>query len=292
MYIIEVKRCFYSRVGVWLNRIILGVQYDGSSWKGWQTQPSGQTVQDKLESALQQFTQKKISITSAGRTDSGVHALEQIVHFDTALSRENFSWVRGLNSFLPSSIAVRWSHKLTVPADSIEDSMDFFHARFSAICRTYYYFLYTDPVRSPILEGKAGWVFKSLTLEQMRRAALPLIGTQDFSAFRAAECQARSPIRTMEEICIDQYDNLFTFKFRANSFLHHMIRNIVSSLVYVGSGKKEPEWIVDLIKKRDRSYAAPTFMPDGLYLAQIAYDAKWQLPQQSSAPFYFLNCLV
>lgn len=274
-----------------MNRIVLGVQYDGAPWQGWQTQPSGKTVQDRLESALQKFTQEKISTTSAGRTDSGVHALEQIVHFDTTLSRESFSWVRGLNSFLPPSIVVRWSHELSESSKiATTSSKIFFHARFSAIYRTYYYFLYAHPVRSPILQGKAGWVFKPLELALMRRAALSLIGTHDFSTFRTSECQAKSPIRTMEEVCINQRGCLFIFKFCANSFLHHMVRNIVSSLVYIGNGKRDPEWIAELIRQRDRGCAAPTFSPDGLYLAQVAYDPKWKLPQESYIPFNFLNC--
>jgi tRNA pseudouridine38-40 synthase len=261
-----------------MKRIVLGVQYDGTPWQGWQTQPSGKTVQDRLEAALQKFTQGPVATTCAGRTDSGVHALEQVVHFDTHLSREIFSWVRGLNAFLPSSIAVRWAHELPVAAEN--NAEDNFHARFSATARTYHYVLYNNPVRSPLLEGKAGWVFRPLDVELMRQAAAHLIGTHDFSAFRAIECQAKSPVRSMDQISIERRGDLIVFTLRANAFLHHMVRNIVGSLIYAGNGSKAPDWIADLLLQRDRSQAAPTFMPDGLYLAQVTYDQKWQLPQQ------------
>ncbi|SDY42821.1 tRNA pseudouridine38-40 synthase [Collimonas sp. OK242] len=266
-----------------MKRIVLGVQYDGTPWQGWQTQPNGKTVQDRLEAALQKFTQGPIDTTCAGRTDSGVHALEQVVHFDTPLSREIFSWVRGLNAFLPSSIAVRWAHELSAPAEGdVADrgAGDQFHARFSATARTYHYLLYNNPVRSPLLEGKAGWVFRPLELDLMRQAAAHLVGTHDFSAFRAVECQAKSPVRTMEEVRIERRGDLIVFSLRANAFLHHMVRNIVGSLIYAGNGSKPPEWIAELLLQRDRGLAAPTFMPDGLYLAQVAYDPKWRLPQQ------------
>lgn len=265
-----------------MKRIVLGVQYDGSPWQGWQTQPNGKTIQDRLEAALQKFTQCAIGTTCAGRTDAGVHALEQVVHFDTELSRESFSWVRGLNAFLPSSIAVRWSCELHVIAQE-NNILDQFHARFSATARTYHYLLYNHPVRSPLLKGKAGWVFRPLEVGLMREAATHLIGTHDFSAFRAVECQARSPIRNMEEIRIERRGDLIVFSLRANAFLHHMVRNIVGSLIYTGSANKPPEWIADLLQQRARSRAAPTFMPDGLYLAQVTYDPKWQLPQQPAA---------
>lgn len=263
-----------------MKRIVLGVQYDGTPWHGWQTQPSSKTVQDRLESALQKFTLTAVDTTCAGRTDSGVHALEQVVHFDADLSRESFSWVRGLNAFLPPSIAVRWSCELPQVSDASPEHQ--FHARFSATARTYHYLLYNNPVRSPLLEGKAGWVFRALDVDLMREAAAYLVGTHDFSAFRAVECQARSPVRTMEDIRIERRGDLIVFSLRANAFLHHMVRNIVGSLIYTGSASKPPEWIADLLQQRDRSRAAPTFMPDGLYLARVAYDPKWQLPQQQA----------
>jgi tRNA pseudouridine38-40 synthase len=257
-----------------LKRIVLGVQYDGTSWRGWQTQPGGGTVQDTLEAALAKFALTEISTTCAGRTDAGVHALEQVVHFDTPLERELFSWVRGVNAFLPPSIAVRWAHGIAPGPD------DEFHARFSATARTYHYLLYNHPVRSPLLASRAGWVFRPLQVEPMRRAAEFLLGTHDFSAFRAAECQARSPVKTMREIAIERHGNMIVFTVRANAFLHHMVRNIIGSLIVVGNGNHQPEWIGEILAGRDRSQAAPTFMPDGLYLGKIEYDAKWGLPQE------------
>jgi tRNA pseudouridine38-40 synthase len=255
-----------------LKRIVLGIQYDGMSWRGWQTQPGGGTVQDTLEAALRKFSLTDIRTTCAGRTDAGVHALEQVVHFDTELERELFSWVRGVNAFLPASIAVRWASEVR------HDPHDEFHARFSATARTYHYVLYNHPVRSPLLFGKAGWIFRPLEIEPMRAAAACLLGTHDFSAFRAAECQARSPIKTMHEIRIERHGELLVFTLRANAFLHHMVRNIIGSLIVVGNGNQPPEWVKEVLEGRDRSRAAPTFMPDGLYLGKIDYDKKWELP--------------
>jgi tRNA pseudouridine38-40 synthase len=253
-----------------LKRIALGIQYDGADWRGWQTQPDGHTVQDRLQAAIQDFTQQCITVMCAGRTDAGVHAIEQVVHLDTELERLPVSWVRGVNSYLPPSIAVRWAHE--VPRE--------FHARSSARARCYRYLLYNHPVRSPLWRGRAGWVFRSLALEPMRQAVQYLIGEHDFSAFRAAECQSITPVKTMQEIRIEQRGNLFLFEFRADAFLHHMIRNLMGSLISVGKGDQPPEWLNALLAGRDRRRAAPTFMPDGLYLARVIYEDKWGLPQQ------------
>lgn len=260
-----------------MKRIVLGVQYDGALWHGWQTQPDGHTVQDRLEVALERFAQASISTTCAGRTDTGVHALEQVVHFDTELDRESFSWVRGLNAFLPPSVAVRWACEVA------PDGLDLFHARFSARARTYHYVLYNNPVRSPLLAGKAGWVFRPLDIERMRGAATHLIGTHDFSAFRAAECQAKSPVKTMYDIGVERHGDLIIVTLRASAFLHHMVRNIVGSLILVGNGNQSAEWLRQVLEQRDRARAAPTFMPDGLYLAKIDYESKWGLPQEAAS---------
>ncbi|HCY62022.1 MAG TPA: tRNA pseudouridine(38-40) synthase TruA [Oxalobacteraceae bacterium] len=264
-----------------MKRIALGIQYDGASWHGWQTQPDGHTVQDQLESALWKFARTDIDTICAGRTDTGVHAIEQVVHFDTEVEREAFSWVRGVNAFLPPSIAVRWACE--VPADAQGEG---FHARFSASGRTYHYLLHNHPTPLPLLAGKAGWMFRPLALAAMREAASHLQGTHDFSAFRAAECQAKSPVRTMQRIEITQRGELITFSLTANAFLHHMVRNIVGSLIAVGTGKQPPDWIRQVLEGRDRSRVAPTFMPDGLYLAKIDYDPRWGLPQETIQPFW------
>lgn len=233
-------------------------------------------MQDVLEAALERFALVPIKTTCAGRTDAGVHALEQVVHFDTELERDMFSWVRGVNAFLPASVAVRWAAGVGAAGG------EGFHARFSATARTYHYVLYNHPVRSPLLAGRAGWVFRPLELEPMRQAARHLLGTHDFSAFRAAECQAKSPVKTMEDIRIERHGELIVFTLRANAFLHHMVRNIIGSLIVVGNGNQRPEWLAGVLSGRDRSRAAPTFMPDGLYLAHITYDKKWNLPQESA----------
>lgn len=263
------------QIEVDVKRIVLGVQYDGASWRGWQTQPSGGTVQDTLEAALKRFALVDLATTCAGRTDAGVHALEQVVHFDTGLDRDMFSWVRGVNAFLPSSIAVRWA------CEPHSDGQHEFHARFAATSRTYHYVIYNHPVRSPLLSGKAGWVFRPLQVEPMRAAAAHLLGTHDFSAFRAAECQAKSPVKAMQDIRIERRGDLIVVTLTASAFLHHMVRNIVGSLIVVGNGNQHPDWMAEILASRNRSLAAPTFMPDGLYLAKIAYDPKWQLPQET-----------
>ena len=263
-----------------LKRIALGLQYDGSGWQGWQTQPHGQTVQDALEKALASFSQQSISTTCAGRTDAGVHALSQIVHFDTDVIREPFSWVRGVNAFLPPSVAVQW-------ATEVEGGEQGFHARFSATARTYHYLIYNHTVRSPLWERRAGWVFRPLDAAAMESAAQALLGEHDFSAFRAAECQANSPVRTMHRIQVRRSGDLIAVTLTANAFLHHMVRNIVGSLLQVGNGNRPEAWIGELLAGRDRELAAPTFSPDGLYLAKVDYDARWGLPEiDADLPFF------
>lgn len=259
-----------------MKRIVFGLQYDGGPWQGWQTQLHGLTVQDQLQTALQKFSCEVQHCHCAGRTDAGVHALEQVVHFDTATVRTDTAWVRGVNAFLPDSIAVRWAAQLpaTVP--------DGFHARFSARARTYHYVIYNHPIRAPLLSSRVGWVFRALDEKAMQAGADCLLGTHDFSTFRAAHCQAKSPLKTMRRITVARRGELIVLTFEANAFLHHMVRNIVGSLVYVGTGKQAPAWMATLLAGRDRSQAAPTFAAHGLYLAEIDYDAKWELPQSAT----------
>ncbi len=260
-----------------MKRIVLGIEYDGSPWKGWQTQPSRNAVQDVLEAAMARFCGQQIGTHCAGRTDAGVHALEQVVHFDTELARADVSWVRGLNSYLPPSIAVRWAAQFAHPQGEA------FHARYGATGRSYHYVVYNSPVRSPLLQGRVGWVFRPLDAQRMHEAAQHLVGTHDFSAFRAAECQSRSPERDMHEVRVVRHGELVVFTLRANAFLHHMVRNIVGSLVQVGTGARPIDWPHELLVGRDRRLAAPTFAPDGLYLARVDYDAQWDLPRQPAA---------
>jgi len=225
-------------------------------------------VQDVLQAALAAIAGEPIAATGAGRTDRGVHARGQVAHFDTSAVRPDSAWVRGVNSFLPQSVAVLWARPVEAE----------FHARFSAIARTYRYRLINRPVRPALAARYAGWYHAPLDLEPMRVAARALLGEHDFSAFRAAECEAKTPVRTVHSISVEQDADRIEFVLRANAFLHHMVRNIVGCLVYVGAGKQPPGWIAELLASRERSKAAPTFAPEGLYLERVEYEARWQLP--------------
>jgi tRNA pseudouridine38-40 synthase len=266
-----------------VTRIVLGVQYIGTGWNGYQKQPERNTVQDRLEMALEKFACTPLATTCAGRTDTGVHAIEQVVHFDTDLVRPTQAWVRGVNTFLPDSIVVRWAKEVPLGEDGLE-----FHARFSARSRTYHYVLYNHPTPSALLSNRAGWMFRPLDVERMIDAARHLIGTHDFSAFRASSCQAKTPVKDMHEVRIERHGDIIVFTLRASAFLHHMVRNIVGSLVYVGLGRQEPDWMREVLESRSRDVAAPTFMPDGLYFAKIEYDPSWKLPQEAVAPLPWL----
>ncbi|TEA70349.1 tRNA pseudouridine(38-40) synthase TruA [Allopusillimonas ginsengisoli] len=249
-------------------RVALGLAYDGSPWLGWQTQPGGRTVQDTLESALSRFLARPASTICAGRTDTGVHAFTQVVHLDTDVVRRPESWVRGLNALLPDSIAIQWAQPVS----------DEFHARFSATARTYIYVIRNARVRSPMSHGKVGWVYHALQLDRMRNAAQRVVGKHDFSSFRSSECQAASPVRELAALDVEQCGEYFFFRFTANAFLHHMVRNLMGALVYVGQGKKDAEWMDELLAARDRCRAAPTFSPHGLYLAHVQYPVQFGLP--------------
>jgi tRNA pseudouridine38-40 synthase len=254
-------------------RLALGVSYNGQAYQGWQSQPSGLTVQDRLERALAQFTTTPVSTLCAGRTDAGVHGLMQVVHFDTPLNRDPFSWIRGTNTFLPADIAVQWAR--AVP--------DAFHARASAIARRYAYALLESPVRPSVDAGRVGWVFRPLNGDAMRQAARHLLGEHDFSSFRASACQALSPVKTLTRIDISRRGAYWRFEFEASAFLHHMIRNIMGCLVLVGQGLQPPDWMQAVLAARSRDAAAPTFSPDGLYFLGPVYDAHWGLPERTPA---------
>jgi tRNA pseudouridine38-40 synthase len=225
-------------------------------------------VQDALEAALAAIADTPVSTTAAGRTDRGVHAALQVVHFDTEAKRPASAWVRGVNALLPDAVAVLWSHE--VP--------DEFHARYSARSRTYRYSLLNRRVRPALSAHYAGWFHLPLDVQKMREAAALLEGEHDFSAFRSSECQAKTPVRTIHALKIRKRGERIEFIVRANAFLHHMVRNLVGTLVYVGKGKQPPDWVTELLRSRDRARAAPTFGPEGLYLETIEYEAKWGLP--------------
>lgn len=244
-----------------LNRIALGIAYDGRPWQGWQKQPHGQTVQDTLERALQAFVGAPVSTVCAGRTDTGVHGLNQVVHLDTDVHRATESWVRGTNAHLPDSISVQWAQ--AVPAE--------FHARFSATARAYTYVILNTRVRHPLWQGRAGWVFQPLNIEAMQQAARCLLGEHDFSSFRSSQCQAKSPVRTIHKLDITQQGLRIVVQLRANAFLHHMVRNIMGALVQVGQGRETLDYVAKVLEARDRTQGAPTFSPDGLYLTDVTY---------------------
>ena len=257
-------------------RLALGVSYSGQAYSGWQSQPSGNTVQDRLEAALAQFCAAAAPVNTlcAGRTDAGVHGINQVVHFDTPLQRDALSWVRGTNTFLPPDIAVQWAR--AVP--------EHFHARGSAIARRYAYVLLESPVRPSVEAGRVGWVFRPLDGPAMEQAAAHLVGEHDFTSFRASACQAKTPVKTLQPVRISRRGPYWRFEFEANAFLHHMIRNIMGCLVQVGQGLQPAAWMREVLEARSRDAAAPTFAPDGLYFLGPVYDPHWQLP--SHAPAY------
>lgn len=251
-------------------RIALGLEYDGSAFCGWQTQPSGCGIEDALERAIAQVGGGHADVVAAGRTDTGVHAIEQVVHFDAPATRPMTAWIRGVNAWLPGGVAVLWA----CPTDPS------FHARRSALGRSYRYVLLNHPVRPALLRGKVGWYHRALQADRMERAARALIGEHDFTAFRAAECQAPSPVRVLRRASVSRRGDFVVFEFEANGFLHHMVRNLVGSLLFVGEGKRPEQWIEELLAGRDRSLAAPTFEAAGLYFVRASYGEQWHLPQR------------
>lgn len=255
-------------------RLALGLEYDGRAFHGWQTQPGGDTVQDALEAALSRIAARPVRVLCAGRTDAGVHATAQVVHFDTDAERPDEAWVRGVNALLPAGVAVRWGRRVD-PG---------FHARFAARGRRYRYLLLARAQRPGLWAGRVGWFHRPLDLAAMQDAAGRLLGEHDFSAFRAAECQARSPVKHLREARVTRRGDLVCFDFEASAFLHHMVRNLVGSLVYVGKGAHPPAWIETLLAARERRLAAPTFAADGLYLAGVTYEPHWGLPPDPPLP--------
>jgi tRNA pseudouridine38-40 synthase len=236
-------------------RLALGISYQGQAYAGWQSQRGGNTVQDQLEAALSEFAAQPVSTVCAGRTDAGVHGLMQVAHLDTELHRSEHAWVRGTNRFLPTAIA-----------------------------RRYAYCLLESPVRPSVEAGRVGWVFRPLDAQAMQDAAQVLIGEHDFSSFRAAECQARSPVKQLTHIHISRRGAYWRFDFQGNAFLHHMIRNIMGCLVLIGEGRRPAHWMAEVLAARQRSAAAPTFSAAGLYFVGPIYEAHWGLP--SDVPAY------
>ncbi|MBC7625569.1 MAG: tRNA pseudouridine(38-40) synthase TruA [Aeromicrobium sp.] len=258
-------------------RVALGLEYRGTAYCGWQSQLSACGVQDFVEKAIAVFLGTSVRVICAGRTDTGVHARAQVAHLDTDIDRTEQSWVRGLNTNLPSDIRVLWAKKF---ADLLgQRDEECFHARFSASARAYQYLLLNDPVAPGIDAANVGWFHAPLDAVSMQTAAAYLLGEHDFSAFRAAECQAKTPIKVMHAAAVRRLGAIIIFDFRASAFLHHMVRNIVGSLVYVGAGKQDATWFAHVLASKDRARCAPTFSPNGLYLTSVEYDEIWQLPK-------------
>jgi len=251
-------------------RIALGVAYEGSSFCGWQSQPNQCGVQDALELAIKSIAKHEVKVHAAGRTDSGVHGLGQVVHFDTQVNRPISAWVRGVNAHLPATVRVEWAHVID----------EEFHARFSAHARSYQYLLYNATVAPALMSTKAGWFHLPLNVEAMAEAAKYLVGEHDFSAFRASECQAKSPIKHLYVANVKAHDQYIIFEFTGSAFVQHQVRNMIGALVYVGKGAHTPQYLQELLHKKDRTISPPTFSPAGLYLTHVKYDEKWDLPNQ------------
>jgi len=255
-------------------RIALGVEYDGQPFVGWESQIDQRTVQSELQSALSKVADQPIRVVCAGRTDSGVHATGQVVHFETSQVRPERAWTLGTNKYLCAPVGVQWS--AIVPPH--------FHARFSARCRHYRYFILNRRTRPGLLHGRVAWVPQRLDVGAMQQAAEYLLGRHDFSSFRAAGCQANSPHRTVHAIRVERHADFVVIDITANAFLQHMVRNIAGTFCLIGSGKQPAIWIEHLLQERDRRQAGMTMSPAGLYLVAVDYPDVYRLPRVSSLP--------
>ena len=254
-------------------KLALGISYRGTAYRGWQSQSEGPTVQGCVEQAVSRFADCRLATVCAGRTDAGVHALNQVVHLDTPVQRDLLSWVRGSNRYLPADIAIQWCS--AVDAD--------FHARFSAVGRRYRYVLLESAVRPALEHAAVGWVFRPLDAAALRAGADLLVGEHDFSAFRSSQCQARSPVKQLRSIVIHRHGAYWRFDFEASAFLHHMIRNIMGCLIAVGNGTRPVRWVREVLDSKDRRLAAPTFSAAGLYFIGPQYEARFDIPEHTPA---------
>lgn len=257
-------------------RIALCVCYDGSNYHGWQHQEEVSSVQQAVEHAVSRVANHPVTVICAGRTDAGVHATGQIVHFDTDADRTERSWVFGTNTNLPADISISWA-KQTTPD---------FHARFSAVSRTYRYIICNQATRLGIFHKAMTWHYKSLDVERMQAATPYLLGEHDFSAFRGAGCQANHAVRTIHDLTVKKQGRLIVVEVTANAFLLHMVRNIVGVLIAIGEGEQQPEWALDVLRTRDRRCAGMTSSPHGLYLVNVEYPEYFDMPKQAKGPFF------
>jgi tRNA pseudouridine38-40 synthase len=257
-------------------RFALGVEYDGSSFLGWQRQREGRTIQATLEDALSQVADHDVRVVCAGRTDTGVHATGQVVHFDSHASRTGANWLRGSNANLPPDISVQW----------IKPAGGEFHARFSAVRRHYRYIIYTHPARPALLRQQVCWQTRELETPRMQLAAARLLGEHDFTSFRAAACQAHSPVRTIYTLDISQSGAFIYIDVIANAFLHHMVRCIAGVLIKVGCGDAPVNWVDDVLAARDRRVSGVNAPPGGLYLVNVSYPVEFQVPSTGRLPVF------
>lgn len=257
-------------------RIAIGIEYDGSLFKGWQRQRHAvDTVQAAVEQALARVAAHPVRVVCAGRTDSGVHAVGQVAHFDTEAVREPRNWVLGTNVNLPPTVSLSWAKRVD----------DDFHARFSAESRSYRYLILNRPTRSSLLAARATWVHKPLDADRMHQAGQALVGTHDFSSYRAMGCQAKSPVRTLHRLNVTRFGELIELRVHANAFLHHMIRNIAGVLIAVGRGERDLAWAAEVLALRDRTLGGVTAPPDGLYFERVWYPDSFAIPAPPGLPF-------
>lgn len=258
-------------------RVALMVEYDGSQFHGWQAQTGLRTVQNVLEYAISQVASHEVSVVCAGRTDTGVHATSQIIHFDSEKERANRAWIHGANSFLPKDVCVKWAKEMP----------DDFHARFSALSRQYQYVIHNTPVRPALLRSNVTWQYRQLDHRVMQEACQFLIGEHDFTSFRSVECQSKTPMRRIHHLQVTRQGDILIIDITANAFLHHMVRNIAGVLMAVGSGRKPLAWVHDVLLAKDRRLGAETAPPYGLYLMAVTYpEAFGVLHTMTSLPFF------
>ncbi len=257
-------------------RIALGVEYDGSSFIGWQRQRHGPTIQEAVENALARIAAHPVTVTCAGRTDAGVHATQQVIHFDTSAQRPLHAWLLGGNSHLPPTVSLRWAKPVA----------DDFHARFSAEARTYRYVIFCDRLRPALQHNRVAWTYKNLDAERMHEAGQALLGEHDFTSFRAVGCQARHPIRRIDRLSVHRSGSYLYLDIEANAFLHHMVRNIAGTLMKIGAGEAPVEWAGEVLAARDRTLAGITAPASGLYLVKVRYPKRFGLPEAGALPVF------
>ncbi|MBV8802272.1 MAG: tRNA pseudouridine(38-40) synthase TruA [Gammaproteobacteria bacterium] len=257
-------------------RIALGIEYNGSEFYGWQAQETLPTIQGCLEKALSKIADEPCTLFCAGRTDAGVHATGQVIHFETKANRPMRAWMMGTNSYLPPSISVRW----------VQIVNENFHARYSALSRCYRYIICNTGTRPALLHNKVTWRYEELNVATMQQASQYLIGELDFSSFRSSQCESKSPMRNVHRIIINRYNDFVIIEIEANAFLHHMVRNIAGVLMRVGAGFQEPEWVLEVLQAKDRRKAAETAPASGLYLYAVKYPSIFLLPSEESFPLF------